>query len=71
MLLKGTVVAARPLEQLEPKTASLNRLPQNMVRLRSTSMHWLLPPACPRHPSGGMRYPVLSQVKAAAPSGGA
>src|SRR5262247_3068998 len=34
----GTVVAARPLEQLEPKTASLNRLPPNMVGLRSTSI---------------------------------
>src|SRR5215510_13477415 len=34
----GTLVAARPLEQLDPKTASLNRLPPNMVGLRSTSM---------------------------------
>src|SRR5262245_54560412 len=34
----GTVVAARPLEQLEPKTASLNRLPPTMVGLRSTSI---------------------------------
>src|SRR5437667_3020894 len=30
----GTFVAARPLEQFEPKTASLNRLPPAMVGLR-------------------------------------
>jgi hypothetical protein len=34
----GAVVAARPREQLEPKTASLNRLPPNMVGLRSISI---------------------------------
>src|SRR5271156_1025257 len=34
----GTLVAARPLEQLEPNTASLKRLPPNMVGLRSAAM---------------------------------
>src|SRR2546426_5302588 len=47
----GTVVAARPLEQLEPKTASLNRLPPNMVGLRSTSITSLSPPLRPCRPS--------------------
>src|SRR5262250_1704126 len=50
----GTVVAARPLEQLEPKTASLNRLPPTMVGLRSTSITSLSLP----------RFAHLSRLKA-------